>query len=60
MLPQADPFTGGPECAPSAYPRKVEATYTPEALARRIQGVVEVYLEVKPGRLPDNIRVVVS
>jgi TonB family protein len=37
--------------------RKIEPTYTPEAEAMRIQGIVVLYLEVTPGGFADNIRI---
>jgi TonB family protein len=50
----------GGNVLPPVLVRKIEATYTPEAQARRIRGVVELDLEVTPGGFTDNIRVVQS
>lgn len=37
--------------------RKVEAEYTPEARAAKLQGTVYLYVEVSPGGKPENVQV---
>jgi TonB family protein len=51
------PATDKPASSDPVLTRKVEAEYTPEARAAKLQGTVYLYVEVSPEGKPENVQV---
>jgi TonB family protein len=59
-VPEGVVYHAGNDVLPPVIYRKIEPSYTPAAYARHIEGIVTLYLEVKPDGTTDNIRVTKS